>query len=204
MFELATFEDTIRVPPEFLGEKKEESVAKALQQKYENKIIKELGGTVVAITDVKQVSAGKIVVEDPGVHYKATFEAMVFVPKIHEVIEGQVVDITNFGIFVRFGPIDGLCHISQITNEFITFDDKNKVLVGKEGSKITVRVGDLVRARITGVSLEKKEINKVNITMRQPGLGKLEWLENADKEKKAPKAEKKEAPAKKKKEKSKE
>ena len=86
MFEVASFEDTVRVPPEFIGGKKEESVAKALQQKYENRIIKELGGMVLAITTVSQVSGGKIMVEDPGVHYAAKFEALVFVPKLHEVV----------------------------------------------------------------------------------------------------------------------
>ena len=90
-----------------------------------------------------------------------------------------------------------MCHISQVTNEFITFDDKNKMLVGKD-SKINVKVGDVVKARITGVSLDKKEINKINVTMRQPGLGKLDWLEQAEKDKKEGKTTSK--PAKEKKE----
>ena len=39
--------------------------------------------------------------------------------------------------------------------------------------------GDKVRARVIAVSLNEKEPreSKIGLTMRQTGLGKLEWLE---------------------------
>lgn len=200
MYEIATFEDKVRVPPEFIGGNKAEAIKKAVAKTYENKIMKEQGSVVLAITDVKKVSGGQLFVEDAGIHYNAEFDALVFTPKLHEVIEGTVVDVTNFGLFVRFGPIDGLCHISQVTNDFITYDEKNVQLVGKD-SNISVKVGDVVRARITGISLDKKEVNKINLTMRQPGLGKLEWIEEIKSgkvAKKAGKSEEKEEKAEKK------
>lgn len=47
-----------------------------------------------------------------------------------------------------------------------------------------------MRARIIGVSVKSRVIreNKINMTMRQPGLGKFEWIE---KEKKKAKEESK-------------
>lgn len=175
MYEIITVEDSIRVQPENIGLDKKESVMKALASKYENKIIMELG-VMLAITEAFDITGGTIEVEDAGIHYDAKFRAMIFVPKLHEVIEGNVVDITEFGVFVRFGPLDGMCHISQIVNDFISYDRKTGVLSGKDSSK-NLKVGDIVRARVIGVSLDKKEINKINLTMRQPGLGAIEWLE---------------------------
>ncbi len=175
MYEIITVEDSIRVQPENIGLDKKESVMKALASKYENKILMELG-VVLAVTEALEVTGGEIEVEDAGIHYNAKFRAMIFVPKLHEVIEGNVVDITEFGVFVRFGPLDGMCHISQIVNDFISYDRKTGVLSGKDSSK-NLKVGDIVRARVIGVSLDKKEINKINLTMRQPGLGAIEWLE---------------------------
>ena len=182
MFELATFSDIVRVPPEFLGDETKEAVLKSLAEKYENKIIKDIG-VILVVKDVVEIGPGKIKAEDPGVYYPVKFKAMIYNPKLHEVVNGTVVDITDFGVFVRFGPIDGLCHISQIINDYITYDKKASVLMAKESKRI-LKEGDDVRARIIGVSLEKKEINKINLTMRQPGLGAHSWLEEERKAKK--------------------
>lgn len=175
MFEIMTLEDSVRVIPENISSTKEESVRMGLGSKYENKIVME-HCVILAITDILEVHGGAIEVEDAGIHYDAKFKALVFVPKLHEVVEGNVVDITEFGVFVRFGPIDGMCHISQIVNDFISFDRKSGILSGKDSNK-NLKINDTVRTRVIGVSLDKKEINKINLTMRQPGLGAIEWLE---------------------------
>lgn len=175
MFQLSVFEDNVRVPPENLGGDKEEAVLKSLQDIYENRILEDIG-VILAVTKVIDVGEGDLNVDDPGVYYNVKFEALVYSPRLHEVIEGEVIDITDFGVFVRFGPVDGLCHISQIINDYISHDRKSGILSGKETKK-TLKIGELVRARIIGVSLEKREVNKINLTMRQPGLGALEWLE---------------------------
>lgn len=176
------FEDSVRVPPKFLGEDVKEAVKKSLEDKYENAIIRDVG-VVLAITDVGDIAGGSIQVEDPGVHYNATFEALVYTPKLHEVVTGSVADITNFGVFVRIGPLDGLCHVSQVINDFVSFDPKTGLLAARD-SKKTLKAGDTVKARVIAVSLDKKEINKINLTMRQPGLGKMDWIQD-EKDKKS-------------------
>ena len=194
MFEVATIEDKVRVDPEFIGGKKDEAIIKSLAFKYENKILQNKG-VVLKIIGVREVTGGVLKVEDAGIFYNVKYDALISIPRIHEVIEGEVVDITDFGVFVRFGPIDGLCHISQIINDYIGLDKKTGVLATKDSNK-TLKVGDIVRARIIGVSLDKKEVNKINLTMRQPGLGNLDWIE-LDKQKKAEDANKDGADAKK-------
>ena len=176
MYVISTIEDRVRVLPENFGKDREASIKKSLAEMYENKLVSELGGIVLAIVDVLEVGQGKIVVDDPAVHYPVKFTALVFKPVINEVVEGQVVDITEFGVFIRFGPLDALCHISQVTNDYLSYDRKNVMLSARDSKKV-LRVGHFVRARITGVSLKRGEQHKIILTMRQPGLGAIEWLE---------------------------
>jgi DNA-directed RNA polymerase subunit E' len=84
--------------------------------------------------------------------------------------------------------MDGLVHISQIMDDLITYNNKTAVFYGKE-SKRSLKEGDLVRVRVISVSLGKQATNKIGLTMRQPMLGALSWIE-AEK-KKATKEEKK-------------
>ncbi len=183
MYFISTIEDKVRVPPEWLSGDKMEAIKRSLAKKYENKIVLELEGVVLAIMDILEVGQGRLVVEDPGVHYPVKFRALVFRPLLNEVVEGQVVDITEFGVFVRFGPIDALCHISQVTNDYLSYDRKNVMLVGRDTKRV-LKVGHIVRARIIGVSMKKSEQNKIILTMRQPGLGAIEWI-IAEREEKA-------------------
>jgi len=173
MYQKLTVKDDVRVPPELLGRDVEASVRSSLQQQYEGEIHKDLG-VVLAVTDIQDIGDGDIKPEDAGVYYPVTYEALVYQPELHEVVEGEVVDVTDFGAFIRIGPIDGLCHISQIMDEYVNFDEKQEMLVGEDGSR-TLKKGDKVRARVTAVSLKSTD-NKVNLTMRQPTLGKLEWV----------------------------
>ena len=185
MYEVCTIEDKVRVPPESLGQNKREAIKKALAEKFENKIVYDVQGVVLGIIEIVKVGQGRLIVDDPCIHYPVKFKALVFKPLLNEVVQGQVVDITEFGIFVRFGPIDALCHISQITNEYLSYDRKNVTLFARE-SKRSLKIGHIVRARIIGVSMKKGENNKILLTMRQPGLGPLEWIiqERQEKEKK--------------------
>ena len=83
-----------------------------------------------------------------------------------------------------------MVHISQIMDDFVSYDEKNSMYSGRE-TKRTLKEGDPVRARIISVSLGKKTENKVGLTMRQPFLGALSWIEEEKRKKeKAPKKKK--------------
>jgi DNA-directed RNA polymerase subunit E' len=106
------------------------------------------------------------------------------------VVEGTVVEILKFGAFVRFGPLDGLVHISQVMDDHIDVDIGNMRLVGKE-SKRDLKVGDRVRARIVSMSMNERSPreSRIGLTMRQPGLGKIEWLDDEYQERTHPEGE---------------
>ncbi|UCE95356.1 MAG: DNA-directed RNA polymerase [Candidatus Bathyarchaeota archaeon] len=175
MFKLLVLEDTIRIPPEKFGDPLKQAGREQLRIKYDGMVDEELG-YAVAVTDIKVNPTGKIIPGDGATYHKVSFSLLTFYPKIHEIIEGEVVEIADFGAFVRVGPIDALLHVSQLMNDFISYDEKQSVLMGKE-TRRKLSTGDHVRARITAVSLARGgRSGKIGITARQPFLGKLEWV----------------------------
>jgi len=177
LFKLVTLEDTIRIPPETFGNPLKAVGYQQVKAKYEGMVDEELG-YVIAVTDVKVSPVGKIIPGDGAAYHKVSFSLLTYCPKIQEVVEGEVVEIADFGGFVRIGPVDALLHVSQLMDDFISYDEKQGVLIGKE-TKRKLTSGDQVRARITAVSLGKAgSSGKIGVTARQPFLGKLEWIEH--------------------------
>jgi protein Tex len=67
--------------------------------------------------------------------------------KVGMIIPGQVTNITRFGAFVDIGvKQDGLVHVSEIANRYIT--DPNQVL----------KLNDKVQVKVTEVDLQRKRI----------------------------------------------
>ncbi|MDD5615719.1 MAG: DNA-directed RNA polymerase [Candidatus Methanoperedens sp.] len=183
MYKKMRLADTVRIAPELLGAPVEASVKIALQDKLEGLVDKTIGA-IVAIMEVIEVGEGHILAGNAGVYYDAVFDAVTFMPEIQEIIEGTVLEVVEFGVFVGIGPLDGLVHVSQLTDEFVSYDEKNSRLITKESGR-AITVGDRVRARIVAVSLNEREPrdSKIGLTMRQHALGKIDWLEEARLEK---------------------
>jgi len=170
-------EDVVRIPPERLGEDYGALTRELTRASMEGKVGADRSLTVIA-SNIEPVGEGRIVHGDGAVYQKVKYDAVVFVPQLQEVVDGVVVEVLKFGAFIRFGPLDGLLHISQIMDDRVDVDEENQRLVGKD-SKRDLRMGDKVRARIVAVSLNERapRESKIGLTMRQPSLGKLEWIE---------------------------
>lgn len=176
MYEIITIEDVIAVPPEKFGDDLEKSVKESIELKFEGNVNSDIG-VILSVTDINDIGEGKILPGDPAVHYPVKFSLLAWVPKLQEIIEGSIVDITEFGAFVRVGGFDGLIHISQVMDDFVSYDDKNAQLVGKQSHNV-LKEGDKVRARIISISF--KEQSKLGLTMRQPLLGCFRWSAPAE------------------------
>jgi DNA-directed RNA polymerase subunit E' len=89
---------------------------------------------------------------------------------------------------VRFGPLDGLLHVSQIMDDRVNIDEHNQRLVGVDTKK-DLKVGYKVRSRVVSLSLSEisPRDSRIGLTMRQPGLGRLEWIVEAHKKAAEPK-----------------
>lgn len=170
-------EDVVRIPPERLGEDIDAVARELTRTTLEGRIGADKTLTLIA-SHIERVGEGRIVHGDGAVYQKVRYDAVVFTPVLQEVIEGTVVEVLKFGAFIRFGPLDGLLHISQVMDDRVDVDEEGQRLIGKD-SKRDVRMGDRVRARVVAVSLNERapRESKIGLTMRQPALGKLEWIE---------------------------
>jgi DNA-directed RNA polymerase subunit E' len=191
MFYRTTIQDHIRVPPNLFGPSAKEAVTKMIKKKYDGFISKELG-TVIDVSGVDEIREGVIIPGDGAAYYDTTFELLTFKPEMHEIVLGKIRDIADFGAFITLGPIEGMIHVSQTMDDFVSFS-KEKVLSGKD-SKRSLKVNDRCRARIVAVSFKEVSNPKLGLTMRQEFLGKLEWIEeDKNSPKRAAKEEKEEA-----------
>ena len=174
MFYKVELKDHIRVPPDTFNLPIEEAIVKRVKIKYEGFISQDLG-IVIDVSNVKDIGEGIIIPGDGASYYKADFELLTFKPELQEVVTGRSKDIVDFGAFINIGPIEGMIHVSQTMDDFVSFS-KDKTLAGKESKKV-LKVNDICRARIIAVSFKDPSNPKLGFTMRQQGLGKLEWIE---------------------------
>ncbi|WP_347139603.1 Tex family protein [Paracoccus sp. SSK6] len=116
--------------------------------------------------------------EKPGRDPRPSFVTASFADGVEEItdlkpgmtLEGTVTNVAAFGAFVDIGVHqDGLVHVSQLANRFVK--DPNEV----------VKVGDVVRVRVTEVDVPRK---RIGLTMRT----------DAEAAKSAPKAQAKPGP----------
>jgi DNA-directed RNA polymerase subunit E' len=168
-------------------------VVELTRQNFEGRIEQD-DSLLLLTSNVKRIGEGRIVHGDGAVYQRVEFDGLTFKPELQEIVQGTVCEIMKYGAFVRFGPFDGLLHISQIMDDRIDIDETNKRLIGKMTGR-ELRVGDIVRARIVTVSINERspKESKIGLTMRQPGLGKLQWLEE-DRKKEREGAKPKEQP----------
>ena len=196
MFYKTELKDHIRVPPNLFNLPLEEAVIKRIKTKYSGFISKDLG-IVIDVPGVKNIGEGIIIAGDGASYYDVAFELLTYKPEMQEIVVGKIKDIAEFGAFINIGPIDGMIHISQTMDDFVSFS-KDKTLTGKETKRI-LKVNDICRARIIAVSFKDVLNPKLGLTMRQQGLGRLEWLKE-ETEEKVPKKEEKEGKEKERKE----
>jgi DNA-directed RNA polymerase subunit E' len=185
MFYLVDVEDHVRVEPKHFALPTDEAIAAQLNESYVDRISKELG-YVVSVVNVDEVNDGIIIPGDGAAYYRSVFKLLIWKPELHELIYGTIEEITNFGAFIQMGPSQGMIHISQTMEDYVSLS-KTGTLSGK-ASKRNLAKGDDCMARIVAISFKSGE-PKIGLTMRQHGLGKVEWM-TEDKNKKAADAKK--------------
>lgn len=195
MFYVLTVEDYVRVEPSFFNLDSYDAIEKQLRKTYENFQDRDIG-IVIDVLEILNVEDGVIIPEDGAIYYKSLFKIIVFKPVLQELVYCKIQEITSFGAFMDLGVTRGMIHISQTMEDFVSFS-KSGSLMGRETKK-SLNVDDSCIARIVAIS-QKTEDVKIGLTMRQPGLGKIEWIiAEKEKEKKGLKIQKEEKTEKKK------
>ncbi|MHA2602085.1 MAG: DNA-directed RNA polymerase [Candidatus Thorarchaeota archaeon SMTZ1-83] len=181
IYSVVTVRDVVRIPPKEFGSPIEKAAMVHLRKQHENVLDRDVG-LMIAVIGIDDIGQGRLMPGDGATYHSVTYKVLVFKPIRGELVEGNVVELMDFGAFIRMGPLDGLCHVSQICDDFITQDSKGSALLGKETGR-TLAEGDSVRARITSISFESgNRSGKLGLTMRQPFLGKIgpqnSWVED--------------------------
>lgn len=182
MYYIYSVKDRFKLPPESLGEDIESIATRVVRRKYEGTVDKD-AGVIVAIFNIRNVSDGVLYPGDPATHHDVEFDALTYMPNVEEIVNGEVTEIAEFGAFVRIGPIDGLVHVSQITNDFLSFDRKAQAFVSRKSGRMLKR-SDAVYAKISTISMKNSvKDSKIALTMKPEGLGKPEWIGEDEKAK---------------------
>ena len=171
----------IRIDPRYFNTDVNKSVINQLNEQFENFISKELG-IAVGVGEIIEIGEGIIIPGDGGAYYDTKFKIITFRPELQEICLGEITDIADFGAFMNIGPIDGMIHIGQTMDDYVTFS-KSGVLTGKE-SKQNLKIKDLCKARIIAISYKNIREPRIGLTMRQPQLGAIAWSKEPKKKKK--------------------
>lgn len=172
MFYKIKVKDYVDLSPDLFDGDLNGSIKEQLTRNYADKTTEELG-LVITIIEVNSVGEGFKLPEDPSRHYVVEFTVLAYKPELHEVIEGEVTSVTNFGVFVSMGVIEGLVHLSQTMADQVSFSNTGMIQGAESGQ--TLKAGDIVKASVAAVSFKDIRNVKVGLTMRQPGLGANEW-----------------------------
>ena len=167
MYYMTKIEDTVRIPPYRFDDPLEEVAIQTLNDTYNGRLDKKLG-LLICVNEIEEIGEGRLIMGDGASYHNVVFNAIFFKPEQQEVM-------------------DGLVHVSQVTDDYINYDSKRGALLAKESNK-TLDEGDLVRTRIVAISLKDNSTKntKIGLTMRQNNLGRFEWIEEAkNKNKKA-------------------
>ena len=169
-------EDIVRIPPNLFGTSLNKAAINILKSKYESMVKPDLG-YIIMILDADVEPMGRVLAGDGATFHRVTFDALTFFPKLQEIIYGELVDITDFGAFVRIGPTDALLHLSQVMDDYLKSNVASGVILANQSGR-TLKIGSTIRTRITAVSLGKAStMGKIGITCRQPLLGTDEWIQ---------------------------
>ena len=80
--------------------------------------------------------------------------------KVGEAFSGVITGVTSFGLFVELDDIyvEGLVHITALTNDYYQFDPVKHRLIG-ERTRRTFRLADQVEVRVARVDLDEKRMD---------------------------------------------
>ncbi len=130
-----------------------------------NKILSVLNSYVGQFFDVQIITADpeeeKLIVSEKSV-YEKELQDKISKLKIGDIVTGTVSGIVDFGVFVKFGELEGLVHISELAWQRI------------EHPRDIVKVGQEVRCAVIG--LDK---GRISLSMKQ--LEKDPWQDSVKK-----------------------
>jgi DNA-directed RNA polymerase subunit E' len=162
MYKVFKIKDRIRVPPDLFSSELKQAITQSVKDTYINQLSSTYG-LFIALVDVNEIGEGRITPGDGAIYYETTFDILSYKPELHEI--GP-----SLALLLEARPLGRPCRSLQ----------------GKE-SKRNLKARDRIRSRVVAVSIKSLQTAKIGLTMRQMGLGKLEWIEEDKKKDEKPK-----------------
>lgn len=80
--------------------------------------------------------------------------------KVGEEFEGIVTGVTGFGLFIELNDIyvEGLVHVTSLSNDYYHFDPAHHRLIGERSHRI-YRLADKLQVRVLRVDLDERKID---------------------------------------------
>jgi ribonuclease R len=80
--------------------------------------------------------------------------------RVGEVYQGNISGVTGFGLFIELNEIyiEGLVHVTSLSNDYYQFDATGHRLTGERSRKV-YRLGDKVNVKVVRVDLDEKKID---------------------------------------------
>ena len=74
--------------------------------------------------------------------------------------EGVITGVTNFGLFVQVTDllVDGLVHVTSLTNDYYHYETGTQSLVGERTGRV-YRLGERMRVQVNRVDMETRRID---------------------------------------------
>ncbi len=86
-------------------------------------------------------------------------KAQFMLDKIGDEFDGLISSVTSFGMFVELtNSVEGLIHVSDLTDDYYYFHEKQLALIGERTSKV-FRIGDEARVRVTNVNMKEYTVD---------------------------------------------
>ena len=179
MYTLETRESTIRIPAEYIrrGRRLEDHIDELAHDAFECRFDEDENFTLLTF-DHEAVGRGKIIHGDGAIYQNVRFKALVFTMDNNEVIDGAVSEVSEYGAFVRIGPMEALLHKSQILDEPVQVNlggDAARIEGQQSGRSLVM--GSSVRARIVSKSINHNDprSSKIGLNCKMDGLGGFDW-----------------------------
>ena len=178
MYSLETIEDTIRIPAEYIekGKSLSEHVDRLAHDAFEGKFDDD-GNYILLTLDHELQGRGRIIHGDGAIYQNVRFKALVFSMENNEVVDGAVSEVSEYGAFVRIGPMEALLHKSQILDEPVQVNLGVKRIEGSQSGR-NLEEGSFVRSRIVSKSINHNDprSSKIGLNCKMDGLGSFDWL----------------------------
>ena len=175
-------EDTIRIPAEYIreGQSLVDHIDSLANDAFEGRFDVDENYTVLTF-DHKPVGRGRIIHGDGAIYQAVSFKALLFNMENNEVVDGYVSDVSEYGAFVRIGPVEALLHKSQILDEPIQVNMGIRRIEGSQSGK-HIEEGSHVRSRVVSKAINQNDprASKIGLNCKMDGLGAANWLKETD------------------------